>query len=208
MSVWKPLKGQIFSRLTVLEDYKNEKGIHYCKCECSCPNHTIVNIRASHLTAKEIVSCGCLGRENSRKASTKHGFYGTRFYKAWRAMKGRCTNNSYMSIKNYKSRGITYCKEWEDFINFKNDMYESYLKHIKEYGEKDTSLDRIDNNKGYYKENCRWATRKIQQNNRRGCVHIEYKGETKLYNSGKTYIIFLVIWCMIELKKGIQRKML
>lgn len=53
-------------------------------------------------------------------------------------------------------------------------MYESYLKHVKEYGEKNTTIDRIDTNKGYYKENCRWATLQEQDDNRSNTVYVYY----------------------------------
>lgn len=83
----------------------------------------------------------------------------------------RCTNPNHQNHSSYGGRGITICEEWFDFCNFYRDM-----------GDKPTqkhSIDRIDNNKGYYKENCRWATKSEQQNNRRDTVYLTLKGETK-----------------------------
>lgn len=83
----------------------------------------------------------------------------TAIYRCWRHMKARCTNPNDQKYARYGGRGIVVCDEWlKDFRNFYVDMgerpYDLY------------SLDRIDNDKGYYKENCRWATRKQQSNNR------------------------------------------
>lgn len=88
-----------------------------------------------------------------------------RFYKIWADMKQRCNNPNCSSFYNYGGRGIQYCLEWMCYENFKNDMYPSYLKHIVSFGQKQTTLDRIDVNDHYYKENCRWATCQQQRIN-------------------------------------------
>ena len=79
----------------------------------------------------------------------------------------------------YGGCGITICDRWlESFENFKEDMYESYLKHVEEFGEKNTSLDRINSQKNYNKENCKWSTREEQSQNTRTCFiskTIDYK---------------------------------
>jgi hypothetical protein len=91
-------------------------------------------------------------------------------------MKKRCllpTNGGY---KNYGARGINVCERWLKFENFKEDMYESYLKHVEEFGEKNTSLDRIDVNGNYEPSNCRWVTLEEQNNNRNNNRFIIYNG--------------------------------
>jgi hypothetical protein len=96
-----------------------------------------------------------------------HGHRNTKFYRIWQNAKSRCEIKTHRDFHNYGGRGITFLDHWEDFINFKNDMYESYLDHVKIYGENNTTLDRIDNEKGYFLGNCRWATYSIQNYNRR-----------------------------------------
>ncbi|HMS90732.1 MAG TPA: hypothetical protein PKC87_00720 [Candidatus Absconditabacterales bacterium] len=91
-------------------------------------------------------------------------------------MKARCNNKNNHAYKNYGGRGISI--EWNSYEDFKKDMEESYLKHCDEWTEKQTTLDRIDNNGNYCKKNCRWATRWKQNNNRSNNKYINYKGES------------------------------
>ena len=92
-------------------------------------------------------------------------------------MKGRCNNITNRSYNNYGGRGIKCF--WKSFEEFVNDMGESYKIHAKKFGENNTTLDRIDGNSHYCKENCRWATRKVQANNRRNNHLITFNKETK-----------------------------
>ena len=103
----------------------------------------------------------------------------TRFYKIYKWIKARCIFPSHTSYKNYWGRWIKCL--WDNYEAFEKDMYESYVYHVNKYWEKDTTIDRIDVNWDYCKENCRWATQKEQLNNTRVNLKIKFNG--KLYPS-------------------------
>ena len=94
----------------------------------------------------------------------KHGMWNTRIYRIFKHMTQRCNNPKDKDYPHYGARGIKCL--WKDFNEFKNDMYESYLDHVAEYGEKDTTIDRINFDGNYCKENCRWATVSEQNANK------------------------------------------
>tara|TARA_R110001632_G_scaffold215733_2_gene343020 strand:- start:15220 stop:15804 length:585 start_codon:yes stop_codon:yes gene_type:complete len=110
-------------------------------------------------------SCGCKKGNNTHQL-TNHPLYST-----WAGMKARCLNPKNNRYKDYGGRGIAVCFRWR----------ESLLKFIGDMGErpKNMTLERIENDKGYYKENCRWATRKEQGNNRRTNVQLSAYGVTQ-----------------------------
>jgi hypothetical protein len=80
-------------------------------------------------------------------------------------MRERCRSETYENYHRYGGRGIGVCEEWNNFNNFKSDMYESFIKHIKKHGNNNTRLDRIDNNRNYSLDNCRWTTHILNCNN-------------------------------------------
>lgn len=95
-----------------------------------------------------------------------HGMWGTRFYRIWKNVKQRSTNEGHRDYVDYGGRGVGLHPSWESFENFKDDMYQDYLKHVEEHGEDNTSLDRVDNDGNYEPSNCRWATRALQEYNK------------------------------------------
>lgn len=106
-----------------------------------------------------------------------HGMKGTRFYRIWTSMKTRCYNKRHVYYKYYGGIGITVCDKWLSFEGFMEDMYESYKKHSKIYGEKNTSIDRINENEKYCKKNCEWSTQEKQNSHQRNRVRVLYKGK-------------------------------
>lgn len=168
----KNIEGKRFGRLIAIENVgKNKQGRMLWKCKCDCGNTIVTTI--THLTTKQTLSCGCLRKEKVTRLNTKHGKTNTRLYKIWDSMKQRCYNHNAKNYKNYGGRGIKIYNKWL------ND-FESFYNWSMENGYKDTlSIDRIDGNKDYEPSNCKWSTRKEQNNNRRNNKLITYKGKTK-----------------------------
>lgn len=159
-------------RWTVISRAENTKqGQAQYLCRCDCGNEKVLK---SIIIRRGISkSCGCYHREDCIKRSTRHGHATggiSPTYHSWASMVARCTNNKIRNWLDYGGRGITVCERWMKFENFLADM-----------GEKPAgrSLDRIDNNKGYSPENCRWATDIEQARNKRSNNLITYNGVTK-----------------------------
>ena len=116
----------------------------------------------------------------------KHGMRNTREYMIWQGMKKRCMNPKAINYKDYGAKGIAVCEKWMDFVNFYEDMGLS----------NGLCLDRIDNTKGYSKENCRWVTHK--QNNRNKSNNVLIDGKTVQEWSEKTKLSPQVIFHRIN----------
>lgn len=116
-----------------------------------------------------------MGRHKGRKP-----FYNSPIYTCWRNMRRRCKSLASNNKPYYLDKGITVCKEWGSFEVFFKDMYPSWKEGL--------TLDRIDNNLGYCKENCRWATRSIQSQNRNGYGVSKYPGVSKLNNKWRARV--------------------
>lgn len=150
--------------LVLLEDLgmqfateKSKQKIRLGLYKCYCGNEFKANtysIKSGHTA-----SCGCYQKKTRLETNIKHNLRSHRLYSTWYDMVRRCNNKKSKAYKDYGARGIKVCDRWLDVKNFIEDMYPTFKEGL--------SLDRIDNNKGYSKDNCRWATKATQARNTR-----------------------------------------
>lgn len=150
------IAGARFGRLTVV-------GRTGRSCECRCDCGAVHTAQARHLLSGATRSCGCLGAEN------RHGMRGTPEHNTWLRMNERCKNPRHVHYARYGGRGISVCERWKSFATFLADMGPR---------PSGTELDRIDNDGNYEPGNCRWATRKVNGQNRSNTTRLTVDGET------------------------------
>ena len=168
--------GQRFGSRTVVEELKERKnGYIIYKVVCDCGDS--VNLNGSYLRSRNRPCKSCSAKLNTKKGkdhySYKHGGASRtkgrdRIYSVWVAMRQRCNDVNDQQYNDYGGRGIKVSEEWNDFAVFLKDMGER---------PEGMQLDRINNNKGYCKENCRWTDIKTQANNRRTTRHHDIGGK-------------------------------
>lgn len=162
------LTGARFGRLTVVErsdNYtKGKANSARWLCRCDCGKYKI--ILSNSLIRGRSKSCGCYRSELRTKNNLTHNKTNERIYREWSNMRNRCKFN-----ETYISRGITVCDEW-------NDDFQAFYDWAIENGYSDSlTLDRINNDVGYCPENCRWATYKVQGNNKSNNHFLRHNGE-------------------------------
>lgn len=159
------------SRLTPFDIFRKKEKIghrKHFKCWCSCGKIGI--IACSKFESGSIFSCGCLRLERTSTQNLIDNRKKMPEYVIWGSIVQRCCNPNNIHYRHYGGRGITICDSWRsDFANFLNDMGRR--------PEKGYSVERIDNNGNYEMSNCKWATKKEQNNNTRKNIFIEMDGE-------------------------------
>lgn len=127
-------------------------------------------VKGRKFTPEELLKHSEMMRKSWLTRADRHGMIGTRFHNTWRSMTTRCRGTcGGDSKRKYRDKGIRVCERWLKFKNFYEDMFPSYIDGL--------TIDRIDNKKGYFKENCRWATAEQQAENRSVSAMIEWQGE-------------------------------
>lgn len=168
--------GSKFGKWTVIENVKYEHPDWdydpnaIWKCQCECYSGTIAHMSSDRLNKierdKKKFHAGCWhcrNREQERLQKMRNEEHYRKTYKAWHNLCSRCLKPEHKLYNNYGGRGITVCDEWKnDFLSFY-----SYVSALEHYGDPGRSIDRIDNDKGYFPGNVRWATAKEQANNQR-----------------------------------------
>lgn len=157
------LHGKYIGQWFVIYFCGSKGGRSKWRCICKCG--TEKTVLAASLLNKTSKSCGCLTIKLAKISNTKHGLRQSKIYPIWGAMIQRCCNPKNPNYKHYGGRGIKVCNQWKKFENFFNDV-----GHKPE----GKTLERINNNKGYNKRNCKWATWKEQANNKRRPGDLKY----------------------------------
>lgn len=165
--------GERFGRLIVIEKDHNQNRGTYWKCQCDCGN--IKSVRGDHLQGGKTKSCSCLRKTRA----ITHNMTNTGTYEAWEHIKQRCSNHKDKGFHNYGGRGIKVCNRWLKFENFYEDMGNR---------PEGLTIERKNNELGYYKENCKWATyteqarnKRIKKNNKTGVTGIHWNKKTQKY---------------------------
>jgi len=174
------LTGRRFGKLVVLSraesrmDATGHPRIYYlCRCDCG----TEKEILGASLSKGQTKSCGCgqIAYAKSGDAKRTHGLTGTRLHRIWKNMHTRCYNTNSVKYARYGGRGIKICDEWLGYDGFKNFHDWSIENGYRD----DLTIDRIDNDRNYCPDNCRWITNKEQATNKTMCRYITVDGITK-----------------------------
>jgi hypothetical protein len=166
--------GKRYGRLVVIEEVfprqinSHGRAVRFIVCKCDCG--VVKQRRFNDMKLGKVVSCGCTKRNKMKLKMTTHGMSGARPWRIWINLTQRIDNPNSTSYRYYGGRGVTIPKAWRKFEGFWGDMEEGYKDSL--------SLDRIDNDGHYSKENCRWTTSKVQNRNSRHNIILTYGGRS------------------------------
>lgn len=174
--------GEKYGKLTVLKEFgRNKYGVMQYLCQCDCGG-TKVTLK-QRLKCGDTKTCGC----------KKHSESKTLIYGVWVGIKKRCLSGQKRNAHRYKDRGIGLCLEWQDFLTFKDWA-------VKNGYEEGLQIDRIDNNKGYSPENCRFVHPKTNSQNQERCKYwiingIQYNSSQDAAEGEKVSKVTIQRWC-------------
>lgn len=213
MPIGNDLTGKKFGRLTVIRKIDNcaqlngkRHSMWLCKCDCG----NIKPYFACNLKRGTSTSCGCFQKEQLSKRRTLHGGWANRekLFGVWCGIRKRCNCKTDSHYADYGGRGISICSDWDDYNEFRSwALSNGYVDGL--------SIDRINTNGNYEPSNCRWATNRDQQNNRRSCIYITFNNEThtlkewsriRNINYSTIYQRYKLGWSTEELLGYIARK--
>ena len=170
LNMKKALANERYGRLVAIKPTGlryNRYVVWQCRCDCG----KVISLNSGSLLSGNTRSCGCLLKDVLVSRNTTHNKSKDPIYNVWSSMIQRCTNPRFRQYKDYGGRGIKPSEDWRTFENFFRDMSGTHSQKL--------TLERLDNTKGYNKENCKWATRTEQNNNKRNNHVINIQGERR-----------------------------
>lgn len=182
--------GKAYRQLQVMEVARRHGYVARCRCTCG----EIVEVHCWKILNGVQSSCGCYRREiGDRSRQHGHARRSGRSpeYTAWHGMRQRCLNPRNKDYKSYGERGVEICEEWVG-------SFERFLQDMGECPGEGYTLDRVDVGKGYYKENCRWVLRSVQNVNQRRNRYLTLHGVTKTISEWAK--ILGTTYCKIQLR--------
>lgn len=194
--------GDKFGRLTTIESQKkisaNGKSNIIWLCECECGKQKWVY--QSNLRSGGTVSCGCYKIDRNKNNISPLKQIHPRLYRIYQCMKSRCNNANFTEYENYGGRGITVCSEWNQRHGFG-----SFVEWALSSGYKDSlTLDRIDVNKGYSPDNCKWSSTKEQSRNKRNSKKYTYNNMTMVLTDWEDYFGYKRTYLYSRIARGMS----